>query len=355
MISTHKKDFEKAYKRFLKIADTWRQLVEEYGIFHDTNATGNAFRHVALTHDVDVLHTAEHLIAEWQAFADLCRLEENKSHSASVVDAIYNPVPFILKEPAVTPYIVHQKAISTRLYSRETILDLYDKYIKKTAKSPAFSEAVKKLRIEREFFESEPPASQYRARKDGYTDSLLVIDLVDGGCEKFRVNAHGALVYLSNPEEKIGLIDHLGEGKSNTIYAGLKPLLCSPLAGHSVYRLSDIEGSLNKSASRAYIERCIAFRNKAFALKVKQVRAATPTNSPAKSVIDRKIKTASEAMKQLNEMDAELLKIMLSSGDSLEGIKLTEARKKYGQSIEEKHGITFSKIAGRAKIRTSKI
>ncbi|EKG7317517.1 hypothetical protein L6Z98_RS25650, partial [Escherichia coli] len=58
-------------------------------------------------------------------------------------------------------------------------------------------------------------------------------------------------------------------------------------------------------------------------------------------IIERKIRTSREAMARLDKMDLELLDVMMASGDDLTGIKLNEARKKYGKAIEERYGYTF--------------
>ena len=49
-------------------------------------------------------------------------------------------------------------------------------------------------------------------------------------------------------------------------------------------------------------------------------------------------------------MDLELLEVMIASGDDLTGIRLTEARKKYGKSVEERYGYTFTQTMYAAKL-----
>ncbi|MES4510744.1 hypothetical protein AADP19_22910 [Escherichia coli] len=49
-------------------------------------------------------------------------------------------------------------------------------------------------------------------------------------------------------------------------------------------------------------------------------------------------------------MDLELLDVMMASGDDLTGIKLNEARKKYGKAIEERYGYTFPQTQRAAKL-----
>lgn len=55
-------------------------------------------------------------------------------------------------------------------------------------------------------------------------------------------------------------------------------------------------------------------------------------------------------MARLNKMDLELLDVMMTSGDDLTGIKLTDARKRYGKTIEERYGFTFSQTQHAAKL-----
>ncbi|EGO3600124.1 hypothetical protein HP388_10875 [Escherichia coli] len=67
-------------------------------------------------------------------------------------------------------------------------------------------------------------------------------------------------------------------------------------------------------------------------------------------IIERKIRTSREAMARLDKMDLELLDVMMASGDDLTGIKLNEARKKYGKAIEERYGYTFPQTQRAAKL-----
>ncbi|EHX39827.1 phage repressor domain protein [Escherichia coli DEC12E] len=50
-----KKSIEKEYKRFLQTAERWKELVVANSVFHDTSYAGEEFRHVALTHDQNIL------------------------------------------------------------------------------------------------------------------------------------------------------------------------------------------------------------------------------------------------------------------------------------------------------------
>ncbi|MGG9982935.1 phage repressor protein, partial [Escherichia coli] len=67
-------------------------------------------------------------------------------------------------------------------------------------------------------------------------------------------------------------------------------------------------------------------------------------------IVSRKIQEAKDAMARLDKMDLELLEVMIASGDDLTGIRLTEARKKYGKSVEERYGYTFTQTMYAAKL-----
>ncbi|HFT8987302.1 TPA: hypothetical protein ACGS3F_004661 [Escherichia coli] len=68
-----KRTIEKEYKQFLSVAERWKDLVVSNSVFHDTSYNGEDFRHVALTHDPDVLKESEKCLVAWKAFVDECQ------------------------------------------------------------------------------------------------------------------------------------------------------------------------------------------------------------------------------------------------------------------------------------------
>lgn len=91
-----KKSIEKEYKRFLQTAERWKELVVANSVFHDTSYAGEEFRHVALTHDQNILEEAEKCLAEWKAFVDMCRDADGKA--SNIVESVYSPIPFIIED-----------------------------------------------------------------------------------------------------------------------------------------------------------------------------------------------------------------------------------------------------------------
>nr|QBM91399.1 hypothetical protein NNIBIDOC_00069 [Salmonella sp.] len=49
-------------QRFLQTAERWKELVVANSVFHDTSYAGEEFRHVALTHDQNILEEAENVL-----------------------------------------------------------------------------------------------------------------------------------------------------------------------------------------------------------------------------------------------------------------------------------------------------
>ena len=147
-----KKSIEKEYKRFLQTAERWKELVVANSVFHDTSYAGEEFRHVALTHDQNILEEAEKCLAEWKAFVDMCRDADGKA--SNIVESVYSPIPFIIEDTNQSTHVVVQSATTTRTFTREQLLKKYDKIIKKSLKNRVFSQIVGALEEEQRFFEA---------------------------------------------------------------------------------------------------------------------------------------------------------------------------------------------------------
>ncbi|MDI9085514.1 hypothetical protein QAZ92_21780 [Salmonella enterica] len=94
-----KRTIEREYKKFLSLAECWKDLVVSNSVFHDTSYNGEDFRHVALTHDPDVLKEAEKCLVAWKAFVDVCRNAGGKK--LNIVETAYLPIPFIIEDTNV--------------------------------------------------------------------------------------------------------------------------------------------------------------------------------------------------------------------------------------------------------------
>ncbi|MCV5480255.1 phage repressor protein, partial [Escherichia coli] len=84
-----------------------------------------------------------------------------------------------------------------------------------------FSQIVGDLEEEQRFFEAEPEGEIYRARKEAYTDVVLTTNIEGSNAlSRFRVGAHGALVFARLPKTTIPVVNNVGERRSITIYSG---------------------------------------------------------------------------------------------------------------------------------------
>ncbi|HBU6853267.1 TPA: phage repressor protein [Escherichia coli] len=342
-----KKSIEKEYKRFLQTAERWKELVVANSVFHDTSYAGEEFRHVALTHDQNILEEAEKCLAEWKAFVDMCRDADGKA--SNIVESVYSPIPFIIEDTNQSTHVVVQSATTTRTFTREQLLKKYDKIIKKSLKNRVFSQIVGDLEEEQRFFEAEPEGEIYRARKEAYTDVVLTTNIEGSNAlSRFRVGAHGALVFARLPKTTIPVVNNVGEGRSITIYSGVESVPCSLLGDFNLYRVRDLEKHQPSYVAKSYILRNIDIRNES--LKQKSAKMLEDADPAIRHIIERKIRTSREAMARLDKMDLELLDVMMASGDDLTGIKLNEARKKYGKAIEERYGYTFPQTQYAAKL-----
>jgi hypothetical protein len=345
-----KKALENEYRRFLKIAEKWNTLVVENSVFHDINSTGEAFRHIALTHNVVVFEEAKACIAEWQRFANLCKQSKGAGSILNVLESVFMPIPFIIEDDSRTTQIIRQRVTTTRLMTREQLLKKYELIIRKSKKSSVFEPLREPLQKEKAFFDAQPIGELFRARKEGFTEAAIATTKPDSNTlDRYRVGTHGALIYAHKKNTIVPVIDYSNEKRSTTAYDGVSPIPCAPLGEFSLYRLRDLEYSQQTFLTKAHFLHSIESRNAKF-----QARIATLTANAkpgTQTLLKRKIQVARRALMQLEKMDMELIDIMLASGDNLTNLKLTDARKIYGNSIEEKYGCTFNKMMSVAKIR----
>lgn len=155
---------------------------------------------------------------------------------------------------------------------------------------------------------------------------------------RFRVGAHGALVFARLPKTTIPVVNNVGERRSITIYSGVESVPCSLLGDFNLYRVRDLEKHQPSYVAKSYILRNIDIRNES--LKQKSAKMLEDADPAIRHIIERKIRTSREAMARLDKMDLELLDVMMASGDDLTGIKLNEARKntaKQSKNVTDTH------------------
>ncbi|MCV5785437.1 phage repressor protein, partial [Escherichia coli] len=79
-------------------------------------------------------------LVAWKAFVDVCRNAGGKK--LNIVETAYLPIPFIIEDTTQSTHIVVSTASTTRTFTRESLLKKYDNVIKKSKKSPIFSQVV---------------------------------------------------------------------------------------------------------------------------------------------------------------------------------------------------------------------
>ncbi|WP_431642133.1 phage repressor protein [Enterobacter hormaechei] len=340
---------EKEYRNFIAVAERWRSILAEHEVFHDTNGNGDAFRFIAVTSDSAVLDEAKECLRKWQEFADLCQAEEGAA-TLAIPEPTFLPVPFIVEDTAQATQIYHRRATPSTTLTREQILKKYDSIIKKGRASPVLAPVIRPMLAERKIFENEPAGSKFRVRKTSFTEAVIGTAKSKGGAlTRYRVGSHGALIFAQIPGLHVPVVDQ-SERRSATMYDDVLPVPCAPLGEYKLYRVSDLDMAQRTSMTRSYIQKCIEARTAKFSkLEAERLRDAPPALRP---VMVTKFKNARVMLDKVNTMDAELIDAIAAAGDDIGKIKLRSARALYGKEIEARHGISFEKAQGEAKVYT---
>lgn len=341
-------DFEERYKRFLEVAKEWAAITKKYKIYSDRNAVGTEFRLAALTSSDTVVYKAANLLKQWQEFADYCtELRKNRSKRMTILVGMYSPVPTIFYEPKGIVKITRTAATSTSTFMREDIIKRYEKMIKKLSAIPGVADSLGVFRKELDYFIGVPEGTQFRARRTGYTDSYLDIISLDGEAERSRFGTHGILIFSKSLKEKdIAILDE-HTGIYSTVYDFLEPIPCSVLDDMKVYRVEDVDREQALLKLRGYIQRIITLRRSRYEARYKERLSMVKDEAAAKKV-EALIVTRKENLDLLDKMDLALWDAKVAAGD-LSADTIESMRVKYGQPIEDVHGITFAMALRNAK------
>ncbi|MDV1095021.1 phage repressor protein (plasmid) [Raoultella ornithinolytica] len=347
-----KKTLENKYRQFLKVAGQWNALIKEHAVFNDVNSSGEEFRYIGLTSDSNVLQKAREYIAQWQEFADLCKNTADAGTILNILEPVYLPVPLLIEGEPEPSQIVVQGATTTRLITREQLIKKYNTLLRKHSGTRVFSPIMQPLKNELAFFESEPEGETYRARKTGFTEVAIAIPRKENPnrLDRVRVGTHGALIAVKDADTTIPVHDLSIQKSSTTVYDGVKSIPCAILGDFIVYRLSDLDFMQKTYIARAAILRSIDARNSKFKLRAQQYINEAAAGV-ARTMARRKVAAAREALNQLEAMDKETIDIMMASGEDVSDIKMTSMRTRFGKQVEEKHGVSFTRLLALAKLR----
>ncbi|WP_333715771.1 hypothetical protein [Pantoea eucrina] len=326
-------EFEKRYKHFLQVQQDWLTLITDNKFFSDTNAVGEECRPAGLLTDSAQFQHAQHLLAEWQSFAELAE-EKRKERSIAITTNLYLPVPVLLINPAYVQ-IDRFRATATANHKREDILMRYEKQISKLKKITHAFGAIMTLEDERKYFEAAPVATVYRARTSTYTDIQVSVRHTTDQHEvdKFRYGAHGMLII--GDDLALGRNVKLNVSVTNTkssLYDFIQPVPCSVLPSAQVYTLDDVELGKKMVSQRASVAYAVKQRRYQFdkRAKEKMARAKDPVEARA---ISLEIEAGREVLELMDAHDYELLDRKLAAGDESQ-LTMLQIRERYGNESD---------------------
>lgn len=323
-------EFEKRYKHFLQVQNEWLTLITDNKIFSDTNAMGEECRPIGFTTDKVVFLRAEHLLSEWQQFADMAE-EKRKERSLAITTNLYLPVPAMVVNPESVA-INRFRATATANHTREDILKRYQKQLAKLQKIPFAAGAIMSLQDEMKAFEDAEPGAMYRARTSSYSDIQVTArytkDKKDEGTP-FRYGAHGLLIFGENL--KMGRDIKLNvnrTGKHGSSYDAISPVPCAVLPSAQVYTMEDVERSKVLAAQRSTVAYTVTTRRSQFEMRAR-AKIAKAKDADEARAFKAEIAASREMLKKLEEYDWKLLELKIAAGDT-EQLSMTEIRKRYG-------------------------
>lgn len=340
-------EFEERYKQFLQTQREWLELVAGLMFYSDKNANGEDCRPIAFTNKEKVFQRAHELVQDWQRFADLAD-EKRKNSDIAITTVAYTPVPTILVEPLHVT-VNRYKATSTTMYTRENLINRYDKQIAKLRKVPFAEGAIQSLEAEKKAFVEAPEASRYRARTSGYHDT--VVEVVKPGQEKveiLRPGVHGMLIYGPKLNRKKNILVSVDDKADySSLYDLISPIACAILPNAKLYSLENIENAKLISQQRLVVERTINARRFHFDRRVQSKLARKAESADAEKVA-ADIEARRQAMEELNKRDWEIFDLKVASGDS-EVMTMAEMREKYGDETESRRGKPLKTIVDKLK------
>ncbi|MDT0178158.1 hypothetical protein Q9R34_19220 [Enterobacter sp. BRE11] len=343
-------EFEKRYKDFLQVQREWLELVTANQVYSELNANGDPSRPVAFTNDKKTFVRAEHLVKEWQRFADLA--EEKRAESALAISTyVYSPVPSIIAGPSKVT-ISRFPCTSSGKLTRENILKRYTQQLKKLEKLPFAAGAILSLKEEMKAFEQQPEGTLYRSRISNYFDTQVTarFDSADDerNLENFRYGSHGLFIYSERMDRNRDIVANTNMTQSyNSPFDLIKPIPCAVLPSANIYLLEDVDRAKAHIKQGSFIENAISQRKRLFNKRCTARMERARTQEQAAAAV-KKIEEGRAAMEELNEMDRELLKLKLAADDA-EFLTMPQLRERYGNDVEHRIGKTMKQVVNRTK------
>jgi hypothetical protein len=323
-------EFEKRYKHFLQVQSEWLTLITDHQIFIDKNALGEECRPIGFITDKKAFQRAEHLLADWQSFADLAE-EKRKARSIAITTNLYLPVPTLIVNPKHVT-INRFRATATANHTREDILRRYEKQIGKLRKVPFAAGAIMSLEDEKKVFEEAAPGAMYRARTSNYSDIQVTArytdDKKDEG-ESFRYGAHGMLIYGDNLNKERDIkLNVNSNGGYTSSYDAISPITCSVLPNAKLYTMEDVEYSKTLAAQRSSVAYTVNTRRAQFENRAK-AKIAKAKDAQEARLFKAEIDENRDLLEKLEAYDWSLLDKKVAAGDT-EQLTMPEIRKRYG-------------------------
>ena len=323
-------EFEKRYKHFLQAQKEWLTLITDNQIFSDKNSTGEECRPIGFITDMKAFKRAEHLLADWQSFADLAE-GKRKERSIAITTNLYLPVPVLITNPKHVT-INRFRATATANHTREDILKRYEKQLAKLRRVPFAAGAIMSLEDEMKAIEAAAPGAMYRARTSNYSDIQVTAryteDKKDEG-ESFRYGAHGMLIYGSKLDKERDIkLKVSSTGNYTSPYDAISPVPCSILPNAKLYAMEDVEYSKVLAAQRSAVAYTVQTRRAQFENRAK-AKIAKATDATEARLFKSEIEENRDLLAKLEDYDWALLDKKVAAGDT-EQLTMPEIRKRYG-------------------------
>jgi len=345
-------EFEQSYKHFLQVQREWFSLITPITVYTEDNANGESSRPIAFTSDKKMLDRAQHLIAEWQRFADLAdaKRAETKAKTLAVHISCYSPVPTIMVSPRKVT-VTRFPGTSSGKATRESILNRYHQQLRKLDKVPFAAGAILSLKEEMKAFENAPEGALYRLRMSNYIDTQVMARF-DGpnderNLDNYRYGAHGMLVYSEHMNPKADFTINLNPSSGTmSVFDELTPLPCAVLPSATVFLMDDVEAAKLRHKQVYILETAIYQRERLFRKRSEALMLRSDTQEQAQKARE-KIKAGAEAVAELNAMDRELLTMKTAAGDN-DLLTVPEMRARYANEFGSRGGHTLKQLVERA-------
>ncbi|MDJ0023596.1 hypothetical protein QM543_09900 [Pantoea eucrina] len=346
-------EFEQSYKHFLQVQREWFGLITPLIVYSEENANGEDARPIAFTNDKKILDRAQHLITEWQRFADLAdaKRAETQAKTLAVHISGYSPVPTIMVNPRKVT-VTRFPGTSSGKATRESILNRYHQQLRKLDKVPFAAGAILSLKEEMKAFENAPEGALYRLRMSNYFDTQVMARFDSPNDERnvdnYRYGAHGMLIYSEHMDLKTDFTANLNPSSGAvSVFDLIKPLPCAVLPSATVYLMDDVDAAKLHHKQIYVIETAIYQRERLFKKRSEALMLRSDTQEQAQKA-QEKIKAGAEAVAELNAMDRELMNMKTAAGDT-ELLTVPEMRARYANEFGRRSGHTLQQLVERAQ------